>query len=63
MIDLGYALVGSVDTVCRRLEAMLKRLPVEWIFAWTFNGLVPHAALLRSIERWQTQVLPKVGLA
>ena len=62
MIDLGYALVGSVDTVCRRLESMLKRLPVQWIFAWTFNGLVPHAALLRTIERWQTKVLPKVGL-
>ena len=42
---------------------MLKRLPVQWIFAWTFNGLVPHAALLRTIERWQTQVLPKMGLA
>jgi alkanesulfonate monooxygenase SsuD/methylene tetrahydromethanopterin reductase-like flavin-dependent oxidoreductase (luciferase family) len=63
MIDLGYALVGSVDTVCRRLEATLKRLPAEWIFFWAFNGLVPHAAMLRTIERWQTQVLPKLGLA
>jgi alkanesulfonate monooxygenase SsuD/methylene tetrahydromethanopterin reductase-like flavin-dependent oxidoreductase (luciferase family) len=63
MIDLGYVLVGTADTVCRRLEAMRKRLPVEWIFAWTFNGLVPHRPLLRSIERWQTQVLPRVGLA
>ena len=63
MIDLGYALVGNVDTVCRRLEATLERLPAEWIFFWAFNGLVPHAAMLRTIERWQTQVLPKLGLA
>jgi hypothetical protein len=28
-----------------------------------FNGLVPNAAILRTIERWQTQVLPKLGLA
>jgi alkanesulfonate monooxygenase SsuD/methylene tetrahydromethanopterin reductase-like flavin-dependent oxidoreductase (luciferase family) len=62
MIDLGYVLVGTVDTVCRRFEAMLKRLPVEWIFCWTFNGLVPNAAILRTLERWQTQVLPKLGL-
>ena len=40
-IDLGYALVRSVDTVCR----------------------MPHAAMLRTIERWQTQVLPRLGLA
>ena len=63
MIDLGYVLVGTVDTVCRRFESMLKRLPVEWIFCWTFNGLVPNAAILRTLERWQTQVLPKLGLA
>ncbi len=63
MIDLGYALVGSVDTVCRRLESMLKRLPVEWIFCWAFNALVPHPKLMRSIERWQTEVLPKMGIA
>jgi alkanesulfonate monooxygenase SsuD/methylene tetrahydromethanopterin reductase-like flavin-dependent oxidoreductase (luciferase family) len=63
MIDLGYVLVGTVDTVCRRFESMLKRLPVEWIFFWAFNGLVSNAAILRTLERWQTQVLPKLGLA
>jgi len=63
MIDLGYVLVGTVDTVCRRLEAMAKRLPVEWLFCWTFNGLVPSSAVMRSLERWQTRVLPKVGFA
>jgi len=35
--------------------------PVEWIFAWTFNALIPHAKLMRSIELYQTRVLP--GLA
>ncbi len=61
MVDGGYALVGSVDTVCRKLERMMATRPVEWIFAWTFNALIPHAKLMRSIELYQTEVLPRVG--
>ncbi len=60
MVEDGYALVGSVDTVRRKLERMMETRPVEWIFAWTFNALIPHAKLMRSIELYQTQVLPGV---
>jgi alkanesulfonate monooxygenase SsuD/methylene tetrahydromethanopterin reductase-like flavin-dependent oxidoreductase (luciferase family) len=63
MIDKGYVLVGTVDTVCKRMEALMSRLPVEWIFAWTFNGLVPNATILKSLELYQTKVLPKLGLS
>ena len=56
----GLALVGSVDTVARQLEALQARLPVRWLFAWTYNGLIPNALLLRSIERFATGVLPRV---
>ena len=59
MLEQGYALVGSVDTVVRQLERMARDRPVEWVFAWTLNGLVPHADLMKSIELYQTQVLPK----
>ena len=52
-------LVGSVDTVTRQLEALLRRLPAQWIFAWTYNGLIAHAALLRSIETFWTKVLSR----
>ena len=60
MLENGYVLVGSVDTVCRQLERMMRDRPVNWIFAWTFNALIPHATLMGSIERYQTRVLPKV---
>ena len=40
--------------------SLMATRPVEWIFAWTFNALVPHAKLMRSIELYQTQVLPRV---
>ena len=60
-IAKGYALVGTVDTVTRSLEALKKKLPVNWIFGWTHNTLVPHAKLMRSIELFHTKVLPRVS--
>jgi alkanesulfonate monooxygenase SsuD/methylene tetrahydromethanopterin reductase-like flavin-dependent oxidoreductase (luciferase family) len=56
----SLVLVGSVDTVARQLERLRARLPVRWLFAWTYNGLVPHGRLLRSIESFATRVLPRV---
>jgi hypothetical protein len=47
--------------VTRQLEALLARLPAQWIFAWTYNGLIPHAALMRSIEAFHREVLPKLA--
>jgi alkanesulfonate monooxygenase SsuD/methylene tetrahydromethanopterin reductase-like flavin-dependent oxidoreductase (luciferase family) len=57
----GLALVGTVDTVTRQLERLLARLPAQWIFAWTYNGLIPHATLLDSIEAFYSKVLPRVS--
>jgi alkanesulfonate monooxygenase SsuD/methylene tetrahydromethanopterin reductase-like flavin-dependent oxidoreductase (luciferase family) len=57
----SLALVGSVDSVTRQLERLLDRLPVSWLFAWTYNGLIPHGKLMRSIERFATEVLPRVA--
>jgi alkanesulfonate monooxygenase SsuD/methylene tetrahydromethanopterin reductase-like flavin-dependent oxidoreductase (luciferase family) len=59
----GLALVGSVDTVTRQLERLLDRLPARWLFAWTYNGLIPHAKLMRSIDLFAARVLPAVGVA
>ena len=55
----GLALIGTVDSVTRQLETLLRRLPAQWIFAWTYNALIPHAKLMRSIERFATEVLPR----
>ena len=60
-IDLGYALVGTVDTVARNLERIRRRVPVDWVFCYTYNSLVPHPALMRSIERFWTEVMPRVS--
>lgn len=55
----GLALVGTVDTVTRQLEALLERLPARWLFHWTYNGLIPHAKLMRSLELFATRVMPR----
>jgi alkanesulfonate monooxygenase SsuD/methylene tetrahydromethanopterin reductase-like flavin-dependent oxidoreductase (luciferase family) len=57
----GLALVGTPDGVTRQLEALKARLPVRWLFAWTYNGLIPHEKLLYSIETFATRVLPRVA--
>ena len=59
LFDNGLVLVGSVDTVCRQMEQLLERLPARWLFAWTYNGLIPHAKLMKSIEMFSTQVRPR----
>lgn len=59
-IEKGYALVGTVDTVTKSLASLRKKLPVNWIFGWMHNGLVPHARNMRSLELFQTKVLPRV---
>ena len=60
-IEKGYALVGSVDTVTRALERLRRRLSLEWIFCYTYNSLVPHAILMKSIDRFWTEVMPRVA--
>ena len=55
------ALIGSVDTVTRQLEGLLKRLPVSWVFAWMYNSLMPHERIMKTIELFQTKVLPRVA--
>ena len=57
----SLALVGSVDTVTRQLERLLKRLPINWIFAWIYNGLMPHDRVLKTLELFWSKVLPRVA--
>ena len=57
----SLALVGSVDTVTRQLERLVTRLPIRWIFAWMYIGLIPHQRLLKMMELFWTKVLPRVA--
>jgi alkanesulfonate monooxygenase SsuD/methylene tetrahydromethanopterin reductase-like flavin-dependent oxidoreductase (luciferase family) len=52
MMNLGLALVGTPDMVARQLERMRKRLPVEWIFTWMYNGVLSNERLMSTIEQF-----------
>jgi len=57
----SMVLVGSVDTVTRQMEHLLARLPVKWLFAWIYNGLIPHDRLMKTLELFWTKVAPRVS--
>ena len=59
LLDNAMILVGTPDTVSRQMETLLQQTPVRWLFAWTYNGLVPHEKLMRSLELFSTKVLPR----
>ena len=62
VLSHGYALVGSEDTVCRQLEVLANRLPLNWLFCWMFSGLIDNEQNKRSLDRYMTKILPRVGL-
>lgn len=45
-------MAGTVDTVKRQLEKMRERLPVNWVFAWMYNGVLENSVLLNTIEKF-----------
>ncbi|MDO8613992.1 MAG: LLM class flavin-dependent oxidoreductase [Dehalococcoidia bacterium] len=59
MLGQALILVGSPETVSRQMETLLRQTPVRWLFAWTYNGLVPHDKIMRSLELFATKVLPR----
>jgi len=61
MLEAGLLLVGSPRTVVRQMQRMLEQTPVQWLFAWQYNGLIPHAKLMHSLELFATRVLPEIA--
>lgn len=59
MLDRDLILVGTVDSVRRQIERLLETTPMRWLFAWTYNGLVPHGKLMKSLDLFARQVLPQ----
>jgi alkanesulfonate monooxygenase SsuD/methylene tetrahydromethanopterin reductase-like flavin-dependent oxidoreductase (luciferase family) len=62
MRERGYSLCGTVDTVARQLEAMIKMLNTDLIVPWMAAGPAPIDGLLKSNELLVEKVLPKLGI-
>jgi probable LLM family oxidoreductase len=59
-IEHGSLYVGSPDTVARKIAATAEALGIDRFDLKYSAGPLPHAAIMRSIELYGTQVLPKV---
>jgi alkanesulfonate monooxygenase SsuD/methylene tetrahydromethanopterin reductase-like flavin-dependent oxidoreductase (luciferase family) len=60
-VEHGYVLVGTVDTVSRALERIRNRVPYEWLFLSVYCSLNPHKAVMNTIEKFWTKVLPRIS--
>lgn len=58
--DSGALVVGSPQTVARRIAATMRALGVDRFDLKLANGPQPHADLMRAIELYGTQVVPMV---
>ena len=60
--DRGFFICGSVDTVARQLEALIKMLNTDLLVPWIGAGPAPIQGLLKSNELLAQKVLPKLGI-
>ena len=57
LADRGLLIHGSPDTVNRKLETLLEKLPVDYFWMFIYNHM-PHAACMRSLELLTEKVWP-----
>lgn len=57
-IKRGILFCGSPDTVNRQLEQALKTMPVEYLWLFTANELLPQKKLMKHMELMTRKVLP-----
>jgi alkanesulfonate monooxygenase SsuD/methylene tetrahydromethanopterin reductase-like flavin-dependent oxidoreductase (luciferase family) len=62
MVDRGYSITGSVDTVARKLEKTIEMFGIELLVLWMGIGPAPVDKMLRSNELLVEKVLPKIGI-
>ncbi|GAA3659964.1 LLM class flavin-dependent oxidoreductase [Nocardioides ginsengisoli] len=59
-VDHGALFVGSPETVARKIAGAVRALGIQRFDLKYSNGAMPHPQLLRSIELYGTQVVPRV---
>lgn len=62
MVERGFSIVGSVDTVARKLEEVIEAYQTDMIVQWQGIGPAHIDKMLRSNELLVNKVLPKLGI-
>jgi alkanesulfonate monooxygenase SsuD/methylene tetrahydromethanopterin reductase-like flavin-dependent oxidoreductase (luciferase family) len=60
MHERGLMWVGSPATVRRQVEQTLERLPLKYVMAWQYNGLMSREAIAKSLRLFQDEVLARL---
>ena len=60
MIERGIIIVGSPETVRRRIRECHAQLGFEHLLAMLHFGTLPHDLTIRNIELFATEVLPDI---
>jgi len=60
MHERGLLWVGSPETVRRQVRQTLERLPLTYVMAWQYNGLMPRAAIAKSLRLYMDEVVAKL---
>jgi alkanesulfonate monooxygenase SsuD/methylene tetrahydromethanopterin reductase-like flavin-dependent oxidoreductase (luciferase family) len=60
MHERGLLWVGSPETVRRQVRQTLERLPLKYVMAWQYNGLMPRAAIAKSLRLYMDEVVAKL---
>jgi len=59
-VEHGAVVAGSPETVARKIAATVRALGIDRFDLKYSNGTMPHADLMRCIELYGTQVVPRV---
>ncbi|MDT7700307.1 MAG: hypothetical protein QOJ30_2632 [Pseudonocardiales bacterium] len=57
----GFIVYGTPDQVLRRLAPFVEQYNVGELFNWVFNGVMPHEAVMKSLELYADKIAPKLG--
>jgi alkanesulfonate monooxygenase SsuD/methylene tetrahydromethanopterin reductase-like flavin-dependent oxidoreductase (luciferase family) len=60
MHERGLIWVGSPATVRRQVQQTLERLPLKYVMAWQYNGLIPRAAIAKSLRLYAEEVVGRL---
>ena len=56
--ERGILFCGTPDSVCKQLDEALGWMPVEYLWLFTANELLPQPMLMKHLELMTTRVLP-----
>lgn len=62
MHERGMIWVGSPETVRKQVEKTLERLPLKYVMAWQYNGLLDAPTISKSMHLYMEKVLAPLGL-